>query len=301
MKGLRMTAAALLLAAFASPATAQNRVGTLILAHGGDKGWNDQVRAIASRVNTGGPVEVSFLMGPEAPAHRFQDAAERLEAAGASEIVVVPLLVSSHSGHYEQIRWLAGETDALEEMMQHHLHMAGIERADVNVPIHVARAIDDSPEVARVLADRALTMQPQSAGRALYLLGHGPNDDEAYAQWMRNLRPVADSVRAATGFAQVGVGLVRDDAPAEVRAAAVARVRAEIQAQHAATGQPVIVVPVLISRGSVSEVKFRADLEGLPVVYSGETLLPHPGLSRWIEARVRERAGAASGAHNHAN
>lgn len=291
MKGLRTAAALLLLAAASTPAAAQGaRVGTLILAHGGDRGWNDQVRAVAGLVHTGGPVEVSFLMGPEAPAHRFQDAAQRLADAGASSIVVVPLLVSSHSGHYEQIRWLAGETDALEEEMQHHLHMAGIGRAAVRVPMHVARAIDDSPDVARVLAERARAMAPATEGRALYLLGHGPNDDAAYAQWMRNLRPVADSVRAATGFAQVGVGLVRDDAPAEVRAAAVALVRGEIQAQHAATGQPVIVVPVLISRGSVSEVKFRRDLEGLPVVYSGETLLPHPGLARWIEARVRETA-----------
>lgn len=291
MKTIRTAAALLLLAATPSLAAAQGgRVGTLILAHGGDRGWNDQVRTLAGLVRTGGPVEVSFLMGPEAPAHRFQDAARRLADGGASSIVVVPLLVSSHSGHYEQIRWLAGETEELEEMMHHHLHMAGIERAAVRVPIRVARAIDDSPDVARVLAERARAMAPETAGRALYLLGHGPNDDDAYAQWMRNLRPVADSVRAATGFAQVGVGLVRDDAPAEVRAAAVAQVRAEIQAQHAATGQPVIVVPVLISRGSVSEVKFRRDLEGLPVVYRGEPLLPHPGLARWIEARVRENA-----------
>lgn len=286
MKTMLAAAAALLLA---TPAAAQaGRVGTLILAHGGDRGWNDQVRAVAAEVRTSGPVEVSFLMGPEAPRHRFQDAARRLADAGATEIVVVPLLVSSHSGHYEQIRWLARETDALDENMRHHLHMSGIDRAPAGVPIHVARAIDDSPEVARVLAERALAMQPQPRGRALYLLGHGPNDDAAYAEWMRNLRPVADSVRAATGFATVGVGLVRDDAPAEVRAAAVARVRAEIQRQHDETGQPVIVVPMLISRGSVSEVRFRRDLAGLPVVYSGEPLLPHPGLARWIEARVRE-------------
>lgn len=290
-----LAAAAALLLALPSPAAAQGaRVGTLILAHGGDRGWNDQVRAVAAQVRTGGPVEVSFLMGPEAPRHRFQDAAARLAAAGAAEIVVVPLLVSSHSGHYEQIRWLAGETEALEETMHHHLHMAGIERAAVKVPLHVARAIDDSPDVARVLAERALAMQPSPAGRALYLMGHGPNDDDAYAAWMRNLRPVADSVRAATGFAEVGVGLVRDDAPAEVRAAAVAEVRAEIERQHAATGHPVIVVPVLVSRGSVSEVKFRRDLEGLPVVYSGEPLLPHPGLARWIESRVRETRAAAA-------
>jgi sirohydrochlorin ferrochelatase len=291
MTGFRGAAMTLLLAALPLSATAQEgRVGTLILAHGGDRGWNDQVRAVAAQVRTGGPVEVSFLMGPEAPLHRFQDAAKRLADGGATRIVVVPLLVSSHSGHYEQIRWLAGETDALEEQMHHHLHMAGIDRAALRVPMRVARAIDDSPDVARVLAERALALQPRPAGRALYLLGHGPNEDDACARWMQNLRPVADSVRAATGFAEVGVGLVRDDAPDSVRAAAVARVRAEIQRQHAATGQPVIVVPVLISRGNVSEVRFRRDLEGLPVVYSGEPLLPHPGLARWIESRVRENS-----------
>ena len=292
MNWIRTAAAALLMASAPTLAAAQaERVGTLILAHGGDRGWNDQVRSVASEVRTGGrlgPHQEAHFHGP---AHRFQDAAKRLADAGATSIVVVPLLVSSHSGHYEQIRWLAGETDELEEMMQHHLHMAGIERPTVNVPMHVARAIDDSPDVARVLAERARAMEPRTAGRALYLMGHGPNDDEAYAQWMRNLRPVADSVRVATGFADVGVGLVRDDAPAETRAAAVAQVRAEIQRQHQATGQPVVVVPVLISRGSVSEVKFRRDLEGLPVVYSGEPLLPHPGLARWIESRVRENTG----------
>jgi hypothetical protein len=111
---------------------------------------------------------------------------------------------------------------------------------------------------------------------------------------MANLRPVADSVRARAGFRAVGVGLVRDDADAPVRAAAVALVRQEIAALHRETGETVVVVPVLISRGQVSEVKFRRDLEGLAVAYSGEPLLPHPGLAAWIEARVRQTASAAT-------
>ncbi|HEU0052421.1 MAG TPA: CbiX/SirB N-terminal domain-containing protein [Longimicrobium sp.] len=298
MGWIRKTATMLALVLAAAPAAAQGapKVGTLILAHGGDKGWNDQVRAVAANVRTGGPVEIAFLMGPEAPAHRFQDAAKRLESEGAEEIVVVPLLVSSHSGHYEQIRWLAGETDQLEEEMMHHLHMAGIERASVRVPMYVSRAIDDSPEVARVLTERARALATAPARQAVYLLGHGPNDDDNFARWMNNLRPVADSVRARAGFRAAGFGLVRDDAPAEVRAAAVARVRAEITALNRETGQTVVVVPVLISRGSVGDVRFRRDLEGLPVTYSGEPLLPHPGLAAWIVARVRQTAAAADSA-----
>ena len=54
----------------------------------------------------------------------------------------------------------------------------------------------------------------------------------------------------------------------------------------------VVVVPVLVSRGSVSDVKIPNDLAGLPIEYSGEGLLPHTGLARWIEARVKTAAVA---------
>ncbi|MEX1184261.1 MAG: CbiX/SirB N-terminal domain-containing protein [Gemmatimonadota bacterium] len=273
-------------------APAAATVGTIIIAHGGGPEWNAQVEHVASMVNTGGPVEVSYLMGPGAQANRFQDVAAKLAAAGATRIVVVPMLMSSHSGHYDQIRYLAGEIDEIDDVMLHHLHMAGIERASAGVPVHVAKAIDDSPDVARVLAERALAIADEPSAQALFIIGHGPNSAEDNAAWMANLRPVADSVRATTGFRDVKVGLVRDDAPAAVRAEAVLGVRELIQLQHDLTGRPVVVVPALISRGQVSEEKIPADLAGLPIVYSGDPLLPHAGLARWIEASV-----AANAAH----
>jgi len=54
---------------------------------------------------------MAFLVGAAASRYRFQDAVAQLVERGATRVVVVPLLVSSHSGHYEQIRWLSGETD----------------------------------------------------------------------------------------------------------------------------------------------------------------------------------------------
>jgi sirohydrochlorin cobaltochelatase len=149
--------------------------------------------------------------------------------------------------------------------------------------------MDDAPQVAAVIAERALALAGDASGRALFIVGHGPNSAEDAAEWMRNLRPIADTVRARTGFRSVLVGLVRDDAPAPVRAEAVKQVREMIALQHELTGEDVIVVPVLVSTGSVSRDKLPADLAGLPVVYKGEALLPHPGMARWVEARVAER------------
>lgn len=266
--------------------------GVIVIAHGGDSLWNALVSNAAHEAKVGGPLEVSFLMGPGAEKARFQDAVARLEKQGAARIVVVPMLVSSYSGHYDQIRYLAGQQVDLDEDMQHHLHMSGIERANTRTPIIVTPAMDNAVQVAHVLADRAKALAPDPTGRALLIVGHGPNSAEDYAEWMANLRPIADSVKAIAGFRDVRVELVRDDAPALVRAEAVTRVRELIDLQQQMTGKDVIVVPVLVSQGQVSRDKVPNDIKGTASVYSGLPLLPHPAMSRWIEQRVSEAANA---------
>ena len=213
---------------------------------------------------------------------------DTLNSIGVSRIVVVPLLISSHSGHYEQIRYLAGATDSLESNMMHHLHMGGLARATVKVPVTVSRAIDDAPDVARVLIARAEALTSEPKKHALFVIGHGPNSSDNLASWMMNLRTMVDTIRAGSQFMDVRVGLVQDDAPPHVRAEAVKRSRELIELQHKLTGNPVVVVPVLISKGKLSTEKIPKDLAGLPIIYDGEPLLPHPALARWIEARVRE-------------
>jgi sirohydrochlorin ferrochelatase len=151
--------------------------------------------------------------------------------------------------------------------------------------------LDASPEIAEVLVTRALELASAPAEQALFVIGHGPNGAEDYAGWMENLRPIADEVGRQGGFRDVKLGLVRDDAPEPVRAEAVRRIREIIALQHELTGHDVVVVPILISKGYVSTTKLPQDLDGLPVVYDGEGLLPHEAVARWIERRVRETTG----------
>ena len=285
----RSVAATAVALAFTVPGTAAaQQVGTIVIAHGGDSLWNATVQQSVGSANTGGPVAVSFLMGPGAARARFQDVVTRLEKQGVSQIVVVPLLVSSFSGHYDQIRYLTGEAVTLDTDMTHHLHMSGIERPTTTVPLRLAKALDASPELARILTDRALALTTTPREQALFIVGHGPNSAEDYAAWMENLRPVADSVKAWTHFKDVRVDVVRDDAPAAVRAEAVRRVRELIDLQAAATGREVIVVPVLVSKGNVSRDKVPQDIRGTRSKYGAEPLAPHPQLARWVERRVRE-------------
>ena len=253
--GIRALPGALALAVLpAAPGLAQEgpTVGTIVIAHGADRAWNAPVLEIASEAPVDGPVEVSFLMGEEAPAYRFQDAAVRLVERGADRIVVVPLLVSSFSGHYDQIDYLTGGLEELDANMARFLERMGAERPAVEVPMELTAALDASPEIATILAERALRLAETPAEQALHIIGHGPNSAEDHAEWLRNLRPIADSIAVLTGFRDVQVGLVRDDASETVRAEAVRGIREVIELQHALTGHDVVVVPLLISRGYLS-------------------------------------------------
>jgi len=291
-----MTVSLLLSGSLAVPAAAQTHTGTLIVAHGGGPAWNAGVRELAAQAHTGGPVEVAFLMGPEAKDTRFQDMVARLSSRGAREIVIVPLLMSSHSGHYDQIQWLARRRDSLSSVMTHHLHMAGIERAPAGTVIRVTSALDDAPELARVLAEkaRALASATIAKDRALMIVGHGPETAEDHARWMENCRRLAESVRKLSGFRDVRIGLVRDDAPAAVRAEAVRGVRDIVELQAALTGADVVVVPMLISKASGTRDRLPKDLAGLPVVYAPDGVVPHAEIARWVERQVRESVTAAN-------
>lgn len=71
-----------------------------------------------SKVEWSGPKEVSFLT-PRTPEESLQSAAKRLDDAGARRIVIVPLLVSSFSDHYEEIRYYGRERKDAPNHFEH--------------------------------------------------------------------------------------------------------------------------------------------------------------------------------------
>ena len=274
------TSLSLLLAigAAAAPATAQR--GLLVVAHGGGPGWNAGVRALVEQVRwQEGPVATAFLMGAEAEQAGWSPALAKLLAAGVREIVVVPLMVSSHGGHYHQIRFYAGELDSLPAELREHAHERPVPPP---VPTRVTAALDDAPELGVALLERWRELSAADRRRPLVLVAHGPNADTEAALWLRNLSRAAEPIRAGSKL-PVAVQLLRDDAPAPIRGAAVAELRATIQRFAAGSADSVVVLPVLVSTGAIDQVKIPRDLEGLPIVYRSAQLVRSTAIARWIE------------------
>ena len=79
--------------------------GILLLAHGGSADWNSRVTDLAARVNVTRPTEVAFGMATRAS---IQSAVDTLVSRGVTEIVAVPLFVSSWSTVITSTEYLLG-------------------------------------------------------------------------------------------------------------------------------------------------------------------------------------------------
>lgn len=286
----------------AAPQAREARPGILLLAHGGAPAWNDNVLAIARDLDRAHPTEVAFGMATRA---NIQAAADKLAARGATEIVAVPLFVSSHSSVVRSTEYLLGlRPDAPADLarfakMSHGAHGNGhgapagdhaghgaATASDLGttpivttLPVRMTEALNRHALLGAIVADRARAISTAPACEAVILVAHGPVPDDDNALWLADLRALAAHV---TGYASVDILSLRDDAPAPVRDAATAQLRAKVTAARG-QGRDVVIVPVLLSYGGI-ERGLKARLEGLDYRLPAQGIAPDARLAEWVQA-----------------
>lgn len=267
--------------------------GILLLAHGGTPAWNDEIMRIGKALGAQAPTEVALGM---ADADELQKAVSSLEAKHVRKIVAVPLFINSASEVMDQTRYVLGLREkpsevlknALERMAREHAGHPGMmahhmsfstTRVSAMVPIVLTAALDDAPEVSEVLFDRAKALSKEPEHETVILVGHGPVDDAANADWLKTMAALARAVQKKGGFSDAKIATIRDDSAPEVKAKAAQGLR-NIVTTAAAEGGRAIVIPYVIARGGIED-HIVAALQGLEYVWDGEALCPHPAISRW--------------------
>jgi sirohydrochlorin ferrochelatase len=284
--------------------------GVLILAHGGAKGWNDEVDALARKVDGTLPAEVAFGM---ATRQNIQDAIDRLIKRGVREIVAVPLFISSHSSVVTSTEYLLGARPvappelAIYAKMSHghgaHDHGAApaapsdpTSPVKSPVPIRMATALDADPVVAEILVSRARAISQDAARETVVLVAHGPVSDAENAQWLADMGSLAGIMRGKSGFQGIEYLTVRDDAPEPIRAQAAAELRSVVE-RAASRSDRVLLVPLLVSYGGI-EAGIRKRLEGLSYTMSPQALLPDDRLAGWVLDAARRHAAPSAEARD---
>lgn len=265
--------------------------GILLLAHGGRDNWNQEVLAVADRIDSTRPVEVAFGMANK---RTIQDAVDRLVERDVSHIVAVPLFISSHSSVLRATEYLLGVRDGAPPQLEAFARMgagrgAGQAGSDpgfdwtspveTTVPIAVTSALDSHAVVAEILVSRALDISRAPEEEVVVLVAHGPSSEEDNAHWLDNMRVLAEKM-GHTRFSRIEHLTVRDDASEPVREQATTELRAVVEGA-VGEGKSVLVVPLLLSYGGI-EAGIRERLEGLAYRMADQALLPDERLSEWV-------------------
>ena len=261
------------------------RAGVLVVAHGGNSQWDSTVRKIVRDARLDAPVETVFGMGMHAnEVQQFQKAVERLERKSIDRLIVVPLLISSHSEVFRQYAYLFGlqPTAPWPE--------AGKPLA-LHVPVVIGQTLDQSTVLGAILLDRAQAIR-RGENDAVVLVAHGPNEDADNQAWLNALQQLGQTIKTQGPFREVVAATMRDDAPVAIHEQAGQTLRKLVQTAHA-QGR-VLVVPVLLARGGV-ERKIPKLLAGLTYVYQNDTVLPDPRVAQWIAQQVERLSAAPSG------
>ncbi len=231
--------------------------------------------AAQQRVVVVGAGPVGFLTA-RSPQEELQNAVARLEQHGARRIVIVPLLVSSFSDHYEEIRYYA---HARKEAPGH------VESAPLKTTAELvlAPAMDSDRLLGRILADQVRSVSTKPAEESVILVGHGPNGDVDNDRWLACLRVQAGYLQYVHGFRRADVATLRDDASEEVKSSAVAHLRGLVSAYK--KDSKVLVQPVLVSTGHL-QAEIATLLKGFDCTLSTSGVVTHPLVTEWIRQQA---------------
>lgn len=249
-----------------------SKAGVLVISHGSRSPvWVERVdRAVADVGWTGAvPVVSSFLEIVEG--RLIQDGIDTLEAQGVTDLIVVPLFVSYGSTHVDEIRWALGD-------LPRPSSETDLQPFRLNARVWVCPPLDDDPVVAEIMYEHIRDLSVRPEREAVLLIGHGSDLPFFYSRWKRGMERVAADLKELGGFAEVRSALLLPDETADV----LHSWKRELPERD------VIAAPLFLSEGYFTERVIPDRLGGRGCRYNGRALLPHRGISRWMERQIAE-------------
>lgn len=276
--------------------------GVLIVSHGSrDPEWVRLVDVAAAGVPfpKGTPVSCCFL--EQVPGRLIPDGVRELESAGVTDILVIPLFLSSGSSHVEDIAEALGavfEPVPMQDEEWDDVEMGRdtrelppskkLPQVPIRARIHFGRPMEDEATVAQIIYDKIEGQNADPEKETLLLVSHGSSVPRLERRYRRTIRLLAAKLQAMAGYREAKTALLLPDKD-EVR-----KKVDRLYAKH--PGCTVRVVPIFLSEGyfTQSVIPSRLSESRSHYSYSDCALLPDPLVSTWLfeqYAALREQAG----------
>ncbi len=245
-----------------------SKPGILIISHGSPESewmhWIDEaVECTAFPADM--PVYSSYL--DNVPGRLIQDGIDELERQGVTDLLVIPLFVSSGSTHIDEISYALGVKEAPDKETD-------LEPFRITAKVHFGYPVDDDEDVAHMLWDKVKHLSEDRSREVVLIVGHGSIHAGFLHRWVKGIASLSRRVGSISGTAYADYALLNPDSLTLKTKKWTKR------------GYRVLIAPLFLSRGYFLNTVIPRRLEGLSHQYAGEALLPHPRLSHWIQRQV---------------
>lgn len=261
---------------YISPPGLKGDQGVLILLHGfrerGDKVFRDEVQPIGEVFPTALGVGMAMMMSDH-----IQLGLDDLQAAGAKEIVVVPVVSTENNEMYRQWLWLFGKWDKVQ--------FATMPKVKTDARLYFAPPPGDNPLIAEILLDYAMEISTDPKKEVVIIAAHGPTAADDNEKDLKTLAALARIVQEDGGFASVQGMTLQDDAPVAVREANVQKLRAVVESAMK-DGKKVLIVTNLVGARTI-QAKLREDLKGLDYNFNAKGIVQHDNFVKWMQEAIR--------------
>jgi len=262
---------------YISPPDVKGPQGVVILMHGfreqGDRMFRQQMQPIGDIFPTSMGVGMAMMMS-----EHIQIALDDVKAAGAKEVVVVPITSSATNELHRQWMYIFGQQATPE--------FSSVPRVKTDLKLHFVPPPGADPLIAEILLDRANELSKDPGNEFVVIAGHGPSSAEDNAEELKALNSLARIVKEDGRFADVRGMTLQDDAPRDMRRANVKLLRDAVEAATK-KGQRVLIVTNLISGRSI-QAKLRSDLKGLEYEFNSQGIAAHDNFTKWIGNGIRD-------------
>jgi len=210
----------------------------------------------------------------------YQTAIDKLVAAGAKSIIVVPVQTLMDSKLFRQWQYIFGLQDESQYM--------SVSRVETEANIIFADKPTEYPVVAEIMLDHALELSVDQKREVLILISHGPVREEDNLKELAILEMHAAQIREHSDFSEIKVFSMQDDAPSALRDANVRRLRSWIE-QAKVENKTTILVTNLILLPRFAD-KLRVNLEGLDYQFNAKGVVQHSALADWFQEIVKKES-----------
>ncbi|WP_084011887.1 sirohydrochlorin chelatase [Paenibacillus kribbensis] len=244
--------------------------GILVISHGSKEPyWVEQVDQAVAKLHIPKdiPVEVSFL--ETVKGRLIQDGIDHLEALDVTDLLVIPLFMSSGSTHVDEISYALGVKDAPDK----ETDLKPFRR---KARVHFGSPLDDGEDVAHMVWDKVRPLSVDPAKEVILLVGHGSVHNGFLQRWEQGISSLARTVQIVSGI-RTDYALLNPES-----------VHDKVVYWNQERGHDVMVAPLFLSSGYFTSRVIPKRLEGLEYRYSGAPLLPHPLLTTWMDKQICE-------------